>query len=210
MIILPSLLPFLFLPSSSTSSCAFYSEGKVRANDIWQQSPAKNTKSLSHVEQISCEFDITFRARWQRRRRRLRRRVPLIARRCTTHRRLGRREEGRKGPIMPGCCRPIWPPSVEEEEEEDRANFRAFSKLSQSYGGGGRERGQHGVGSQEASLSLSSNFSEFLLFSPHSRSPPIADLSPQWPVLDLVKLVSEITKRDKEKPAAMENGLMSF
>ena len=54
-----------------------------------------------------------------------------------------------------------------------------------------------------------------LIFSfPHSIfGPPLGLPSlppPQWPVLDLVKLVSEITGRDKEKPAAMENGLMSF
>ena len=55
-----------------------------------------------------------------------------------------------------------------------------------------------------------------LIFSfPHSIfGPPLGLPSlppPQWPVLDLVKLVSEITGRDKEKPAAMEgSGSMSF
>ena len=53
-----------------------------------------------------------------------------------------------------------------------------------------------------------------LIFScPHSLfRPPLGlpEVPRQWPVLDLVKLVSEIEARDKEKPAEMENGSMSF
>ena len=103
-------------------------------------------------------------------------------------------------------------------EEVARAKFGAFSKLSQSYGCGAGDRGQQGAerggrregwGSLSLSLSLIFSFSHSLFRPPLGL--PVVDFPPQWPVLDLVKLVSEITERDKEKPAAREeNGSMSF
>ena len=73
-----------------------------------------------------------------------------------------------------------------------------------------KEQREEAGGREGISLSLSLIFSfSHSLFRP-PLGLPVVGFPPQWPVLDLVKLVSEITERDKEKPAAMENGLMSF
>ena len=136
------------------------------------------------------------------------RRVPLIARQCTISLR-------RRGQL----CRPIWPPRWRASASGGGSPCQVWSifktisviwlRSRRPRPTRSRERRQEGGrGSLSLSLSLIFSFSHSLFRPPLGL--PVVGFPPQWPVLDLVKLVSEITERDKEKPAAMENGLMSF
>ena len=134
-------------------------------------------------------------------------RVPLIARQCTISPR-------RRGQL----CRPIWPPRRRASASAERRGgspcqlwsiFKTISVIWRRRTRPRRRRKRREGGRGHLSPSLSDFSFPHSLFRP-PLGLPVVDFPPQWPVLDLVKLVSEMTKRDKEKPAAIENGLMSF